>query len=101
MASAFEAKILICVECGQEFVFTAGAQEYFAEKGYTEDPKRCKHCYMNHKRDKRHNDHENAHSASSNQKQSGRTNGKRFGDMPDNFGNSKEYSGNNVGNRRE
>ena len=53
MDSGFEPKILICVECGQEFVFTANAQEYFAEKGYTEDPKRCKHCYMKHKRDKR------------------------------------------------
>jgi hypothetical protein len=48
-------KILICVECGQEFVFTVNAQEYFAERGYTEDPKRCKHCYMIHKRDKRPN----------------------------------------------
>jgi len=55
MDSGFEPKILICVECGQEFVFTANAQEYFAEKGYTEDPKRCKHCYMKHKRDKRSN----------------------------------------------
>lgn len=45
-------KILICVECGEEFVFTAGAQEYFAEKGYTEDPKRCKHCYTIHKKNK-------------------------------------------------
>ncbi|MEW5923870.1 MAG: zinc-ribbon domain containing protein [Candidatus Zixiibacteriota bacterium] len=53
MDSGFEPKVLICVECGQEFVFTANAQEYFAEKGYTEDPKRCKHCYMKHKRDKR------------------------------------------------
>jgi hypothetical protein len=55
MDSVFKPKILICVECGEEFIFTAGAQEYFAEKGYTEDPKRCKHCYMKHKRDKRNN----------------------------------------------
>ncbi len=53
MASNFEAKILICVECEQEFVFTTNAQEYFAERGYSEDPKRCKHCYVQHKRDKR------------------------------------------------
>jgi hypothetical protein len=46
-------KILVCVECQQEFVFTASAQEYFAQRGYTEDPKRCKHCYVKHKRDKR------------------------------------------------
>lgn len=53
MDTGLEPKILICVECGQEFVFTVNAQEYFAEKGYTEDPKRCKHCYMRHKREKR------------------------------------------------
>jgi len=53
MDSGHEPKILICVECGQEFVFTISAQEYFAERGFTEDPKRCKHCYMIHKREKR------------------------------------------------
>jgi hypothetical protein len=53
MAGELAPKILICVECGEEFVFTVNAQEYFAERGYSEDPKRCKHCYMKHKRDKR------------------------------------------------
>jgi hypothetical protein len=57
MASSFEPKILTCVECGQEFVFTVSAQEYFAERGYNEDPKRCKHCYVQHKREKRNNNH--------------------------------------------
>jgi len=55
MASDLEHKILICADCGEEFIFTVGAQEYFAEKGYTEDPKRCKHCYMLHKRGKENN----------------------------------------------
>lgn len=58
MASGFEPKILICVECEQEFVFTTNAQEYFAERGYSEDPKRCKHCYVKHKRDKRNQPNE-------------------------------------------
>lgn len=53
MDSEFETKILLCAECGEEFVFTVGAQEYFAEKGYTEDPKLCKSCYMQRKRDKK------------------------------------------------
>ncbi|MFH2035781.1 MAG: zinc-ribbon domain containing protein [Candidatus Zixiibacteriota bacterium] len=53
MASFNEPRFLVCVECGEEFVFTANAQDYFAEKGYTEDPKRCKHCYMLHKREKK------------------------------------------------
>ncbi len=53
MESGFETKILICAECGEEFVFTVAAQEYFAEKGYTEDPKLCKSCYMQRKRDRK------------------------------------------------
>lgn len=44
----YEDKTLVCKECGQEFVFTAGEQEYYAEKGLTNEPKRCKDC-----RDKR------------------------------------------------
>ena len=38
----------ICEDCGKEFVFTAGEQEFYAEKGFTNEPKRCKEC-----RDKR------------------------------------------------
>ena len=53
MDSGFQPKFLVCVECGEEFVFTVNAQEYFAGRGYTEDPKRCKHCHMKHKREKR------------------------------------------------
>jgi hypothetical protein len=51
-------KILICIDCREEFVFTASAQEYFAGKGYTEDPKRCKSCYMELKRAKRRDERE-------------------------------------------
>lgn len=53
MGSGYDTKILVCAECGEEFVFTIAAQEYFAEKGYTEDPRLCKSCYMQHKRDKK------------------------------------------------
>ena len=58
MASGFQTKILICADCGEEFVFTVAAQEYFAEKGYTEDPKLCKCCYMQRKRVKKTNGRE-------------------------------------------
>lgn len=34
---------LICQECGKEFVFTVGEQEYFAERDY-KTPRRCKKC---------------------------------------------------------
>ena len=50
MDPKFTDKILICVKCREEFVFTVSAQEYFAQRGYTEDPKRCKSCYMELKR---------------------------------------------------
>lgn len=40
----FEDKTLTCVECGNEFVFTAGEQEFYAEKQYQNEPKRCKEC---------------------------------------------------------
>lgn len=50
MAGGFEPRVLICCECKQEFVFTIAAQEYFAERGYSEDPKRCKSCYTQFKK---------------------------------------------------
>jgi len=37
-------KTLVCKECGQEFTFTAGEQEFYAEKGFTNEPQRCKAC---------------------------------------------------------
>ena len=37
-------KVLKCSECGQEFVFTAGEQMFFADKGFKNEPKRCKSC---------------------------------------------------------
>ena len=42
----FEDKTLTCVDCGKEFVFTAGEQEFYAEKEYQNEPKRCKECRM-------------------------------------------------------
>ncbi|MEW5795750.1 MAG: zinc-ribbon domain containing protein [Candidatus Zixiibacteriota bacterium] len=53
MVEGFEPRVLICCECGEEFVFTAAAQQYFAERGYTEDPKRCKACYTHFKKSQR------------------------------------------------
>lgn len=32
-----------CLDCGKEFVFTAGEQELYAMKGWNA-PVRCKHC---------------------------------------------------------
>ena len=37
-------KTLTCKECGSEFVFTAGEQEFYAERGFVNEPQRCKAC---------------------------------------------------------
>jgi CxxC-x17-CxxC domain-containing protein len=37
-------RVLKCAECGAEFVFTAGEQMFFADKGFKNEPKRCKAC---------------------------------------------------------
>ncbi|MEF2920429.1 MAG: zinc-ribbon domain containing protein [Acutalibacteraceae bacterium] len=40
----YEDKNLTCKDCGNEFVFTAGEQEFYAEKGFVNEPQRCKAC---------------------------------------------------------
>lgn len=40
----YEDKTLVCKECGNEFVFSAGEQQFFAEKGFVNEPQRCKPC---------------------------------------------------------
>jgi CxxC-x17-CxxC domain-containing protein len=37
-------KTLTCRDCGQEFTFTVGEQEFFAQKGFTNEPSRCPEC---------------------------------------------------------
>ena len=37
-------RTLTCRDCGQEFVFTASEQEFFAQRGFTNDPSRCPEC---------------------------------------------------------
>ncbi len=37
-------KTLTCVECGSDFTFTVGEQEFFASRGFTNEPSRCPQC---------------------------------------------------------
>ena len=39
-----EDKKIICKDCGKEFIFTVGEQEFFKEKGFENDPVRCLEC---------------------------------------------------------
>lgn len=44
----FQDKKKTCTGCGKEFIFTAGEQAFYKERGLENEPKRCKEC-----RDKR------------------------------------------------
>ena len=48
MMQQYTDKNLTCVDCGSTFLFSADDQEFYARKGFTNEPKRCKPC-----RDKR------------------------------------------------
>ena len=46
-------KIIVCQDCGEEFTFTVREQEFYEEKGFTNEPKRCKNCRDKRKSEKR------------------------------------------------
>src|SRR5258705_12215829 len=39
-----EDQIIKCADCGTEFLFTAGEQAFYASKGLTHAPTRCRNC---------------------------------------------------------
>ena len=41
---SYQDKTLICQDCGKSFTFTVEEQEFHAQKGYTNPPKRCPDC---------------------------------------------------------
>ena len=41
---SYEDKSITCVDCGAEFTFSADEQQRFAERGFSNEPKRCKSC---------------------------------------------------------
>src|ERR671912_612891 len=41
-------KNLTCADCGQQFVFTASEQDFYAQRGFTE-PRRCPSCRASRK----------------------------------------------------
>ena len=40
----FQDKTLTCRDCGTEFVFSASEQQFFADKGFQNEPSRCPAC---------------------------------------------------------
>lgn len=49
----FQDKTLVCKDCGNEFIFTVGEQEFYAEKGFENEPQRCKDCRSSRKNNMR------------------------------------------------
>lgn len=41
---SFEDKSIKCSDCGTEFTFSAGEQDFYQTKGFTNEPKRCLEC---------------------------------------------------------
>ena len=48
-------KTIACRDCQKEFVFTEGEQEFYREKGLTNEPQRCPDCRKAKKQQRNNN----------------------------------------------
>jgi CxxC-x17-CxxC domain-containing protein len=55
---SFSDKTLTCRDCGMQFTFTAGEQEFYASKGLTNEPVRCPSCRSVRKASRVDSDHD-------------------------------------------
>ena len=51
-----EDKKIVCKDCGKEFIFTVGEQEFYKEKGFENDPVRSPECRIARKAQKMNRD---------------------------------------------
>lgn len=49
----FTDKTLKCAECSQDFTFTANEQQFYQEKGFANEPKRCPTCRQSRRHQRR------------------------------------------------
>jgi CxxC-x17-CxxC domain-containing protein len=49
---AYQDKTIQCSDCGRSFTFTAQEQEFYASKGFANEPKRCPECRQARKTDR-------------------------------------------------
>ncbi len=47
-------KILVCRDCGEDFIFSVREQDFFAQKGFTNEPTRCPTCRAARKQNMAH-----------------------------------------------
>jgi len=50
---SFQDKSIQCSDCGTTFTFGTGEQEFFASKGFTNEPKRCPQCRKSKRQQRR------------------------------------------------
>lgn len=48
----YEDKTLECIECNGNFTFSASEQEFYASKGFENEPKRCPDCRQARKQER-------------------------------------------------
>ncbi|MCX7708665.1 MAG: zinc-ribbon domain-containing protein [Clostridia bacterium] len=53
-------KTLTCKDCNTTFTFTVGEQQFYAEKGFTNEPQRCLDCRKAKKANARQNNNFNS-----------------------------------------
>jgi CxxC-x17-CxxC domain-containing protein len=46
---SFQDKSIQCADCSATFTFSTGEQEFYATRGYTNEPKRCPACRQSRK----------------------------------------------------
>ncbi|MDT3700338.1 MAG: zinc-ribbon domain containing protein [Thermincola sp.] len=49
----YQDKTLTCRDCGEDFTFSASEQEFYAEKGFANEPGRCPECRAKRKQNNR------------------------------------------------
>lgn len=49
----YQDKTLVCRDCNGEFTWSAGEQEFYAQKGFNNPPTRCQDCRRKYKDQKR------------------------------------------------
>lgn len=62
---AYTEKAIQCSDCGKSFPFTAEEQEFFASKGFTNEPKRCPPCRSTRRNERFGNEGGNSYGSSS------------------------------------
>ena len=60
---SYQDRTLTCSDCGAQFVFTANEQAFYADRGFTNEPKRCPACRQSRKSQRGGNDYANGGSS--------------------------------------